>query len=29
MSLRDKLIALRDAGVDQVLCVRFDERFRS
>lgn len=29
MSLRDKLIALREAGVDQVLCVRFDERFRS
>ena len=29
MSLRDKLIALRDAGVDQVLCVRFNERFRS
>ncbi len=29
MSLRDKLIALREAGVDQVLCVRFDDRFRS
>lgn len=29
MSLRDKLIALREAGVDQVLCLRFDERFRS
>ena len=28
-SLRDKLIALRDCGVDQVLCVRFDEAFRS
>ncbi|MBL7252283.1 bifunctional riboflavin kinase/FAD synthetase [Alloalcanivorax sp. C16-2] len=29
MSLRDKLIALRRKGVDQVLCARFDERFRS
>ncbi|MDX1803883.1 MAG: bifunctional riboflavin kinase/FAD synthetase [Alcanivorax sp.] len=29
MSLRDKLIALREAGVDQVLCARFDDRFRS
>ncbi|MAX55002.1 MAG: bifunctional riboflavin kinase/FMN adenylyltransferase [Alcanivoracaceae bacterium] len=29
MSLRDKLIALREAGVDQVLCVRFNARFRA
>lgn len=29
MSLRDKLIALRDCGVDQVLCARFDDAFRS
>ncbi|MCC4308823.1 bifunctional riboflavin kinase/FAD synthetase [Alcanivorax marinus] len=29
MSLRDKLIALRDQGVDQVLCARFTEGFRS
>ena len=28
-SLRDKLIALRDYGVDQVLCARFNESFRS
>jgi riboflavin kinase/FMN adenylyltransferase len=28
-SLRDKLIALRDCGVDQVLCARFDSAFRS
>ncbi|MFN3712587.1 MAG: bifunctional riboflavin kinase/FAD synthetase [Alcanivoracaceae bacterium] len=29
MTLRDKLRALRRAGVDQVLCCRFDQRFRS
>lgn len=29
MSLRDKLVALRQAGVDQVFCARFNERFRS
>ena len=29
MTLRDKLRALRQAGVDQVLCCRFDQRFRS
>ncbi|MDF1822492.1 MAG: bifunctional riboflavin kinase/FAD synthetase [Alcanivoracaceae bacterium] len=29
MTLRDKLRALADTGVDQVLCCRFDERFRS
>jgi riboflavin kinase/FMN adenylyltransferase len=29
MALRDKLRALRELGVDQVLCARFDERFRA
>lgn len=29
MALRDKLRALAELGVDQVLCARFDERFRS
>ncbi|PKM22150.1 MAG: bifunctional riboflavin kinase/FAD synthetase [Gammaproteobacteria bacterium HGW-Gammaproteobacteria-14] len=29
MTLRDKIRALRRAGVDQVLCCRFDEHFRS
>ncbi|MEE4249297.1 MAG: bifunctional riboflavin kinase/FAD synthetase [Alcanivoracaceae bacterium] len=29
MTLRDKVRALRRAGVDQVLCCRFNERFRS
>jgi len=29
MTLRDKIRALRRAGIDQVLCCRFDERFRS
>ena len=29
MTLRDKVLALRRAGVDQVLCCRFDQRFRS
>lgn len=29
MALRDKLIALAELGVDQVLCCRFDEGFRS
>lgn len=29
MALRDKLRALRELGVDQVLCARFDQRFRS
>lgn len=29
MSLRDKLVALRDCGVDQVLCARFNQAFRS
>ena len=29
MTLRDKVRALRHAGIDQVLCCRFDQRFRS
>lgn len=29
MSLRDKVCALREQGVDQVLCARFNQRFRS
>lgn len=29
MTLRDKVRALRQAGVDQVLCCRFNQRFRS
>lgn len=29
MSLRDKLRALQQAGVDQVFCANFDQRFRS
>jgi riboflavin kinase / FMN adenylyltransferase len=29
MTLRDKVRALQRAGVDQVLCCRFDQRFRS
>lgn len=29
MTLRDKVRALRHVGIDQVLCCRFDQRFRS
>lgn len=29
MTLRDKVEALRDCGVDYVLCVNFDQKFRS